>query len=206
MLCSRRKKCDSAGRVRGFPLGNNLRLDEEAESRAKINLPRTIIVSSVHIQRLAKLGLARREACHKVQRWQTAGCASRLNEVAGRFHLSDVLVVEEIKALGHQLQYTSMPQRESPAQAHIGFPRGWIAVSIPSHSIDAVISAIAIHAGAEADDCSAGSEKLFRDRTAHAHGIWQSAVVMSGCCKRPSIRQPAASSAQLPSSLPQSNP
>ena len=85
--------------------------------------------------------------------------------VAGGFNFGDVLVVEEIEALGQNFQLAHFAEVELLGQAQVGLPRVGIAegvaadvveLAIVAKAVDAVVAAGAVHARPQADDGVAG--------------------------------------------------
>src|SRR5579863_555067 len=177
----------------------------EAQAEAELDLALAIEVGGVDVERLAESGGVGFEAGEEVERGQLAVDGAGLDIVAGGFKLGDVLVVEEVEALGQQLERTHGSEIEALAQTQIGFPSSRIAEGVAAYAVDAIVAARAVHAGAEADDGRAGVDiELLGDGAGGAHGEGQTAAIVGDAGEHPAIaeeRGEAAAAADFPRRL-----
>lgn len=189
--------------MRSFALGDDFRFDQETEFYAEVDLAGAVEVGCVYVERLAEFCLVCFEAGHEVECGQTAGCAARLDVIAGGFNFSDVLVVEEVEAFGHEFEDAVVRQSEALAEANVGFPCSRVAVGIAAYAVDAVVASVAVHAGCEAYDGCAVREKFLWNGATGTHGVGQAAVVMADGGERPVVCELAGDSGELPWGFPE---
>src|ERR1039458_9336030 len=96
------------------PCGLNRRFINCSESYAhpKLDLPLTVVVGGVDVERLAEGGGIGLEAGKKIERRKRAVNTAGRNVVASCFQLGNVLVVEEVEGLGEKLQLAQVTEVE----------------------------------------------------------------------------------------------
>src|SRR5580692_9655176 len=85
----------------------------EPQTQSQVELPLTIEIYGVDVQRLCELGLAGLEPGKEIQCRQRPGNAARLGGIAGRFELGYVLMVEEVEALGQQVRFPPVAETDA---------------------------------------------------------------------------------------------